>query len=69
MPLHHAGATCAMGRKHDTRAVVDFKPCVYDVQNLRVIDVSALPIIPPGHPQSTVYKLEEMIADDILSDH
>ncbi|KAL8835112.1 MAG: hypothetical protein Q9176_007106 [Flavoplaca citrina] len=65
--LHHAGATCAMGRRNDTRAVVDSKARVYGVDNLRVVDVSALPFVPPGHPQSTVYMLAEKIADDLLS--
>ncbi|KAL8867578.1 MAG: hypothetical protein Q9174_005576 [Haloplaca sp. 1 TL-2023] len=66
VPLHHAGATCAMGRRNDTSAVIDAQARVYGVQNLRVVGVSALPFVPPGHPQSTVYMLAEKIAEDIL---
>lgn len=65
IPLCHAGATCAMGRVNDTQAVIDTRARVIDVQNLRVVDLSAVPFIPPGHPQATVYMLAEKIADDI----
>ncbi|KAL9129094.1 MAG: hypothetical protein Q9217_002366 [Psora testacea] len=65
IPLYHAGATCAMGRVGDTQAVVDAHARVMGVQNLRVVDISALPFVPPGHPQATVYMLAEKIANDI----
>ncbi|KAI4160593.1 MAG: hypothetical protein LQ342_005614 [Letrouitia transgressa] len=65
IPLYHAGATCAMGRRNDFRAVVDGHGRVYGVQNLRVVDLSAVPFVPPGHPQATVYMLAEKIAEDI----
>lgn len=65
IPLYHAGATCAMGRRNDTQAVVDGHGRVYGVQNLRVVDLSAVPFVPPGHPQATVYMLAEKIAEDI----
>lgn len=63
--LYHAGATCAMGKIGDTQAVVDAHARVFGVRNLRVVDMSAVPIVPPGHPQATVYMLAEKIADDI----
>ncbi|USW48171.1 Putative glucose-methanol-choline oxidoreductase, FAD/NAD(P)-binding domain superfamily [Septoria linicola] len=40
---------------------------VYGVGGLRVVDASAFPILPPGHPQSTIYALAEKIADHILN--
>ena len=55
-PLNHASATCAMGRKGDPKAVVDSHGRVFGVESLRVIDVSVLPFLPPGHPQGTVCK-------------
>lgn len=51
--LYHAGATCAMGRKNDTRAVVDAQARVFGVQNLHVV-------------QSTAYMLAEKIVEAIL---
>ena len=65
IPLYHAGATCAMGKVGDRGAVVDAHARVIGVKNLRVVDMSAVPFVPPGHPQATVYMLAEKIADDI----
>ena len=44
----------AMGGKNDSNAVVDTTGRVYGVQSLRVVDASIFPLLPPGHPQSTV---------------
>jgi choline dehydrogenase len=68
VPFYHAGATCAMGKKGDVNAVVDSKARVFGVEGLRVVDLSAAPFTPPGHPQATVYMLAEKIADDILKE-
>ena len=65
VPFYHAGATCAMGRKSDANAVVDSQARVFGVQGLRVVDMSAAPFMPPGHPMATVYMLAEKIAADI----
>ena len=65
IPLYHAGATCAMGKQGDANAVVDSQARVFGVQGLRVVDMSAAPFTPPGHPQATVYMLAEKIAADI----
>jgi choline dehydrogenase len=64
--IWHAGATCAMGRKGDEKAVVDSNARVFGVKNLRVVDASALPFMVPGHPQSTIYMLAEKIADAMI---
>jgi choline dehydrogenase len=66
VPFYHAGATCAMGKKGDVNAVVDSQARVFGVEGLRVVDLSAAPFAPPGHPQATVYMLAEKIADVIL---
>lgn len=63
--LYHASATCKMGRRDDAMAVVDSKAKVFGVRGLRVVDASAFPFLPPGHPQATVYMLAEKIAEDI----
>ena len=66
MTIYHAAATCKMGRSNDITAVLDSQARVYGVQNLRVVDASSFPFLPPGHPQSTIYALAEKIAADIL---
>ena len=65
MTVWHASCTCKMGRTDDPDAVVDSKAKVIGVKGLRVVDASAFALLPPGHPQSTVYALAEKIADDI----
>ncbi|KAI1381390.1 glucose-methanol-choline oxidoreductase [Hypoxylon crocopeplum] len=63
--IFHGACTCAMGSSDDPKAVVDSRARVYGVQNLRVVDAAAFPLLPPGHPMSTVYALAEKIACDI----
>lgn len=54
--IFHGACTCAMGSSDNPLAVVDSQTRVYGVQNLRVVDASAFPLLPPGHPMSTVCK-------------
>ncbi len=54
--IFHASCTCSMGRPEDEAAVVDSHAKVIGVQGLRVVDASAFPFLPPGHPQSTICK-------------
>ena len=46
----------SMGRKNDSTAVVDTSGRVFGVRSLRIVDASIFPLLPPGHPQSTVCK-------------
>ncbi|ESZ99286.1 hypothetical protein SBOR_0327 [Sclerotinia borealis F-4128] len=64
--VFHASATCKMGVARDRMAVVDSKARVFGTHGLRVVDASAFPFLPPGHPQSTIYALAEKIAEDII---
>ncbi|KLU91319.1 hypothetical protein MAPG_09840 [Magnaporthiopsis poae ATCC 64411] len=68
MTLWHASCTCRMGRVDDPNAVVDSAARVIGVKGLRVVDASSFALLPPGHPQSTIYALAEKIADHILTD-
>ncbi|KAI7173125.1 alcohol oxidase [Hortaea werneckii] len=65
--VYHAACTYKMGKSSDEMAVVDSKACVHGVQGLRVVDASAFPILPPGHPQSTIYAFAEKIAHSIIT--
>lgn len=53
MTIYHAASTCKMGSKNDSMAVLDSQARVYGTKNLRVVDASSFPFLPPGHPQST----------------
>jgi len=64
----HAACTCKTDMVNDTLAVVDSKARVIGVKNLRVADVSAFTLLPPGHPTSTVYGLVEKISADIIEE-
>ena len=64
--IYHAACTCKMGNDTDPMAVLDSQARVRGVQNLRVVDASSFPILPPGHPTSTLYALAEKIAAQIL---
>ncbi|PHH82008.1 hypothetical protein CDD82_7325 [Ophiocordyceps australis] len=66
MTIWHPACTCKMGSSKDPMAVVDSQARVFGVDRLRVVDASAFPILPPGHPQATVYALAEKIADAII---
>ena len=56
MTIWHAACTCKMGTAQDEMAVVDSQARVFGVDGLRVVDASAFPLLPPGHPQSVVCK-------------
>ncbi|KAK3985130.1 putative GMC oxidoreductase [Cladorrhinum sp. PSN332] len=66
MTIWHASCTCKMGKRSDPWAVVDKDARVIGVEGLRVVDASSFALLPPGHPQSTVYVLAEKIAQGIL---
>lgn len=56
MTIYHAACTCKMGTRDDPMAVLDSRARVVGVDRLRVVDASAFPVLPPGHPQATVCK-------------
>lgn len=62
----HASCTCRMGKIEDPMAVLDNRARVIGVKGLRVVDASALPILPPGHPMSTIYAFAEKISEDVI---
>ncbi|KAK6063373.1 hypothetical protein SCUP234_13403 [Seiridium cupressi] len=64
--LYQGTSTCKMGPKNDSLAVVDSRARVYGVTGLRVVDTSAFPNAPPGHPMSSAYMFAEKIAESIL---
>ena len=65
-PVWHAASTCKMGKSSDKLAVVDSAMRVFGTRNLRVMDASIFPFLPPGHPQSTIYALSEKLASELV---
>ncbi|GIZ39404.1 hypothetical protein CKM354_000278900 [Cercospora kikuchii] len=68
LTVWHAACTCKMGVASDPTAVVDNRARVFGVTGLRVVDASAAPLLPPGHPQSWIYALAEKISSHILNE-
>lgn len=60
--MFHVGGTAAMGK------VVDAELKVYEVENLRVIDASVMPLPIAAHYQACVYALAEQGADIVGED-
>ncbi|OCK94107.1 GMC oxidoreductase [Cenococcum geophilum 1.58] len=65
-PGFHAACTCSMGKTSDPNAVVDTQGRVIGVKNLRVVDASVFPLLPPGHLVSTVCKFSQSIVDQLV---
>ncbi|WAQ84880.1 hypothetical protein PtA15_5A453 [Puccinia triticina] len=68
MTVWHAACTCSM-RTKEQGGVLDSHFRVYGTKNLRVVDASAFPALPPGHPQSTVYMIAERAASLIKEEN
>ena len=54
--VYNAVGTNRMGKVDDPTAVVDSKGRVIGVKDLRVVDASIFPFLPPGQPLATVCK-------------
>ncbi|GAA5840047.1 hypothetical protein JCM3766R1_000655 [Sporobolomyces carnicolor] len=59
---YHPIGTAKMGRRDD-RGVVDESLIVHGTSNLRVVDLSVMPMHVSTHPQSTAYMIAEKAAD------
>ncbi|KAI1163538.1 oxidoreductase [Nemania serpens] len=66
--MWHPAGTCAM-LPEQIGGVVDHHLRVHGVSNLRVVDASVVPLLPPGNLQSTIYALAERAADLIKDAH
>lgn len=66
---YHASCTCAMGLRKNPMAVLDSEARVYGVKGLRVVDASAFPVLPPGHPTATICKFPIASTFTVLAFH
>ena len=64
----HPGGTCKMAPNNDRMGVVDNRLRVRNVENLRVADVSIMPILNSGHTQAPAYAIGEKVAHMVLQD-
>ncbi len=62
-------STVKMGREEDKSACVDTDFRIRGVQNLRVVDLSVLPLLPNNHTQSTAYLVGETAAEKIIEEY
>ncbi|KAI1120468.1 GMC oxidoreductase [Nemania abortiva] len=67
MSTHHFAGTCSQ-MPRDMGGVVDNEGRVYGCRNLRVCDLSIVPILPRCNTQATAYGLAEHMARMITSD-
>jgi choline dehydrogenase len=65
---HHACGTCKIGNDQDPKAVLDGDFRVRGVENLRVVDASAVPDIPGFFIVTSIYMMSEKASDVILAD-
>jgi choline dehydrogenase len=63
---YHPCGTCKMGAATDDMAVLDSTLCVRGVQNLRVIDASAMPSLPSANINAATIMLAEKASDILL---
>ncbi|RYP79461.1 hypothetical protein DL770_006642 [Monosporascus sp. CRB-9-2] len=66
--MWHPAGTCAM-LPEEKGGVVNTELKVYGVQNLRVVDSSVVPLLPPGNLQSTVYAVAEKAASLVKQEY
>lgn len=64
---HHQVGTARMGRADDPAAVLDASLQVRGVERLRVVDASAMPIVPTGNTNAPTIMLAERASDMILA--
>jgi len=65
--VHGTAGSCSL-LPRDKNGVVDPQLKVYGTDNIRVVDLSVVPLHFAAHPQATVYAIAEKAADLIKGD-
>jgi choline dehydrogenase-like flavoprotein len=58
-----------MGKVGDSEAAVDSKFRVFGVENLRVADMSVVPVLTNNHTQATAYMTGLSCADGLIAEY
>ena len=66
---HHIQGGAIMGHPADDAAVTDSRGKVFNVHNLRVVDIAALPIAPDGNPWVSVWQLGNLMGSFAAQEH
>jgi choline dehydrogenase-like flavoprotein len=61
--------TAKMGTAKDPEAVVDPSFRVYGIENLRVADMSVLPVVPSAHTQLPAYVTGATCAEILIKEY
>ncbi|KAF7513499.1 hypothetical protein GJ744_008793 [Endocarpon pusillum] len=67
--MWHMSGTVKMGREDDPEACVDNQFRVLGVENLRVADMSVIPIIVNNHTQTTAYQTGMILGDKLIKEY
>ncbi|KAG2420365.1 hypothetical protein HFD88_005166 [Aspergillus terreus] len=65
----HMTGTVKMGKVGDSEAAVDSKFRVFGVENLRVADMSVVPVLTNNHTQATAYMTGLSCADGLIAEY
>lgn len=65
----HMTGTVKMGKEGDSDAAVDSKFRVFGIQNLRVADMSVVPVLTNNHTQATAYLTGASCADTLIAEY
>ena len=65
----HMTGTVKMGKERDKSAAVDTSFRVFGVENLRVADMSVVPLLTNNHTQATAYVTGATCADVLIREH
>ncbi|TVY48290.1 Alcohol dehydrogenase [acceptor] [Lachnellula occidentalis] len=65
----HMCSTVRMGKTGDARACVDTDFKLNGVKNLRVVDLSVIPLLPNNHTQSTAYIVGQTAAEKLIAEY
>ncbi|ERL90960.1 hypothetical protein D910_08302 [Dendroctonus ponderosae] len=64
-PENHQACSCKMGPKSDPLAVVDNKLLIHGLNNVRIMDASAMPVLVSGNTHATIVMMAERGVDFI----